>query len=111
MQISSTQRRPGFGFAAAVAAARVLEHFTGRAAFGARAVVAAGSSFVEPGAAPSRDVVLTWGTFAEAADQAGLSRRYGGIHFEGGDLHSRQLGRQVADRVWEKATAQFAAGR
>jgi hypothetical protein len=85
------------------AAARVLERFTGGAAFGARALVPAGSSFVEPGVAPARDVVLAWRTFADAADQAGLSRRYGGIHFEAGDLRSRQLGRQVADQVWRKA--------
>ena len=85
------------------AAARVLERFTGSAAFGARVVVPAGSSFVEPGVAPTRDVVLAWPTFAAASDQAGLSRRYGGIHFEAGDLASRQLGRQVADRVWRKA--------
>ncbi|HET9266917.1 MAG TPA: hypothetical protein VFO31_02085 [Vicinamibacterales bacterium] len=84
------------------AAARVLERFTGSAAFGARAVVPAGSSFVD-GVAPARDVVLAWRTFADAADQAGLSRRYGGIHFEAGDLRSRQLGRQVADQVWRKA--------
>jgi hypothetical protein len=87
------------------AAARVLERWTGSAAFGARAVVPAGSSFVEPGVAPARDVVLVWRTFADAADQAGLSRRYGGIHFEAGDLRSRELGRQVADRVWQRAAA------
>jgi hypothetical protein len=86
------------------AAARVLEHVTGSPAFGATTVVPAGSSFVEPGLAPARDVGLSWPTFADAADQAGLSRLYGGIHFEAGDRLSRQLGRAVADQVWEKAT-------
>ena len=93
------------------AAARVLERFTGRAEFGAEALVAAGSSFVEPGIAPARDVRLSWRTFAEAADQAGLSRRYGGIHFEAGDLLSRQLGRAVADHVWHTAAERFAGAR
>jgi hypothetical protein len=31
-------------------------------------------------------VGLSRATFSEAADQAGLSRHYGGIHFEAGDL-------------------------
>jgi hypothetical protein len=91
------------------AAARVLERFTGSPAFGASAVVPAGSSFVEPGVAPARDVLLSWPTFTAAADEAGLSRRYGGIHFEAGDLLSRQLGRAVADEVWRQASARSVA--
>jgi hypothetical protein len=91
------------------AAARVLERFTGSASFGAHAIVPAGSSFVEPGIAPARDVVLSWPTFTDAADQAGDSRRYGGIHFEAGDRRSRQLGRAVADTAWLKAARMFAA--
>ena len=38
-----------------------------------------------------------------AADEAGISRRYGGIHFEEGDLRGRVLGRLVAGVVWDKA--------
>jgi hypothetical protein len=86
------------------AAARVLELFTGSPRFGASAIVAAGSSPAEPGLAPAADVLLTWPTFAEAAAQAGLSRRYGGIHFEGADLRSRSMGRAIADQVWRKAS-------
>src|SRR5690606_760696 len=42
---------------------------------------------------PSTIVVLQWETFQEAADEAGMSRRYGGIHFQDGDLRGRELGR------------------
>jgi hypothetical protein len=35
---------------------------------------------------PAADLMLAWETFSEAADQAGISRRYGGIHFRQGDL-------------------------
>jgi hypothetical protein len=91
------------------AAARLLERFTGGLAFGGTAIVPAGSSFVEPGIAPARDVVLSWPTFADAADEAGDSRRYGGIHFEVGDRLSRQLGRAVADKVWLEAARMLAA--
>jgi hypothetical protein len=46
---------------------------------------------------------LSWRTFSEAADQAGISRRYGGIHFERGDLDARRTGRLVARQAWAKA--------
>lgn len=89
------------------AAARVLQRFTRSRWFGAYYVVKAGSSFVEPGLAPSRDVLLWWPSFDDAAAQAGLSRRYGGIHFEDGDLASRRMGRAIADLVCRKARMYF----
>ncbi len=42
-------------------------------------------------------IVLQWKTLQEAADEAGLSRLYGGIHFQDGDLRGRELGRTVAE--------------
>lgn len=87
------------------AAATVLARFTGSDAFGASVTLAAGSSRVEPGQSPSRAVTLAWPTFTAAADEAGLSRRFGGIHFTEGDLAGRALGREVGARVWERATA------
>ena len=84
--------------------------FTGRSDFDATVVVPAGSSRVEPGAVPVRDVVLHWATFDAAADQAGFSRRLGGIHFLSGDLDGRLVGRQVAARVVAKGR-EFFAGR
>ena len=57
-----------------------------------------------------KPVELTWATFSDAADEAGMSRRYGGIHFAPGDLIGRELGREVGDRVWEKSQA-FWQGR
>jgi hypothetical protein len=65
-------------------------------------------SKVEPGAVPAEDVTLTWCTFSEAADQAGISRRYGGIHFEQGDLEARAAGRAVGRKAWERAQQLFA---
>jgi hypothetical protein len=48
-------------------------------------------------------VTLSWRTFTEAADQAGMSRRYGGIHFERDDIVGRALGRSVGTEAWIKA--------
>ncbi len=83
-------------------AADVLQRFTGRDDFGASFTAAPGSSIVEPGATPSQSVTLSWLTFTEAANQAGISRRYGGIHFKADDLVGRLIGRRLADIVWNK---------
>jgi hypothetical protein len=90
------------------AAAAVLARFTGSDRFGASAIIPAGSSRVEPGITPAADVVLSWPTFGDAADQAGRSRRYGGIHFREGDLVGRALGARVGARAWETAAELFA---
>jgi hypothetical protein len=72
---------------------------------------APGSSCIEPGLTPRRPIVLYWPTFSAAADQAGLSRRYGGIHFRDGDLEGRALGRRVAAAVWQTAQRLFAGSQ
>ena len=89
------------------ASAEILKSVTGSDAFGAEVTIAAGSSPVEPGAVPAQDMTLSWATFSDGADQAGISRRYGGIHFQSGDLEARALGRKVGKLVWEKAGTYF----
>ena len=80
----------------------MLKRFTGSDAFGLPLHVPAGQLRVEPGT-PASAVTLSWATFSDAADEAGLSRRYGGIHFPEGDLAGRAMGRQVGAQVWDKA--------
>ena len=92
------------------AAAEILKLFSGSDRFGASAVIRAGSSRIEPGVVPSNDITLSWATFSDAADQAGMSRRYGGIHFEQGDLDARTSGRMAARKVWEKAQQYWEGG-
>jgi hypothetical protein len=89
------------------ASAEILRSFTGSDDFGAQVTIPAGSSAIEPGLVPREDVTLSWRTFSEAADEAGLSRRYGGIHFEAADLEGRALGRRIGALVWQKARAYF----
>lgn len=64
-------------------------------------VFRAGFGFIEKG--PAENVILRWPTLTAAADEAGYSRRLGGIHFQDGDLRGRELGRQVGERVYAKA--------
>jgi hypothetical protein len=85
------------------AAAEVLKRFTGSDTFDQSFSALPGSSTIEPGTTPAEIITLTWTTFSETADQAGLSRRLGGIHFLADDLVGRQTGRLVAIVVWNKA--------
>jgi len=89
------------------AAARILALFTGSDRFGAFATVAAGSSKIEPGITPAGPVLLRWETFTDAANEAGISRRYGGIHFKAADLVGRELGQAVATQVWTRVNGYF----
>jgi hypothetical protein len=89
------------------ASAEILKLFTGSDAFGGSVTFPVGSSPIEPGTVPGQAITLAWPTFSAAADEAGISRRYGGIHFESGDLAGRELGRKIGRRVWDKARAHF----
>ena len=92
------------------AAATILELFTRSPHFGASHTVKAGHSAIEPGSTPAQDITLLWPTFRQAANEAGLSRRYGGIHFERGDVESRAMGRRIARAAWARAIRLFAGG-
>ena len=85
--------------------ATILKRFTGSDTFGFSHTVKAKTSLLEPGLVPARDITLSYPTFSGAADEAGLSRRYGGIHFERGDLTGRAMGLRVAHQAWDKALA------
>lgn len=87
------------------AAAEILKSFTGRDAFGGWHTFERGTSKFEYGMTPRANLTLSWETFTAAADQAGMSRRYCGIHFADGDLYGREVGRRVGQRAWKKAMA------
>jgi hypothetical protein len=95
------------------AAAAVLKDFRGADTFNASARVAKGTSFVEPATetqtgVPATDQVLSWARFEDAANEAGMSRRYGGIHWQFGDVYARDNGKKtgegafsLAKKLWE----------
>ena len=87
--------------------AEILKRITGSDAFGYTVTIPAGSSPGEPGRVPAADVLLSWNSFSEAADAAGMSRRYGGIHFRSGDLAGRTIGRVIGAATWAKAQTYF----
>jgi hypothetical protein len=92
------------------AGATVLELFTRSDRFGDHVTFTPGTSVIEPGITPAAPITLRWDTFSAAANQAGISRRYGGIHFKAADLTGRAVGRVVGSQSWVKAE-EFWEGR
>lgn len=65
-------------------------------------------AFEDFGAGPP--VVLQWETLTEAAEEAGISRLYGGIHIQDGNLNGLQVGRDVAANAETRWEALFTRG-
>ncbi len=57
---------------------------------------------------PSRDVTLQWATYFDAADQAGQSRIFGGIHIPADDLAGRRIGATCGREAFALARRYFA---
>jgi hypothetical protein len=91
------------------AAAEVMARFTGDAYFpgGLGGFHAAANSYLTFERGPSVDVDLQWGTYYDAADQAGLSRIAGGIHVPADDFNGRILGSQVGIDAYDRALSYF----
>jgi hypothetical protein len=84
------------------AAAEILKRFTASDTFLKKVTLAAGSSRLDPGTSPAKETTIEWQTFSEVAEDAAVSRRVGGIHYDEADFRSRVLGRAVATQAWEK---------
>jgi hypothetical protein len=86
------------------ASAEVLTAFTGSPYFPgglAQWTIPANSFKFETG--PEHDVVLQWATYADASDQAGISRLYGGIHVRADDFKGRLMGFECGQDAWAQA--------
>jgi hypothetical protein len=90
------------------AAAEVLTSLTGSRWFPGGLgewVIAAGG--LENEAGPTTDVTLEWASYYDAADQAGISRLYGGIHVYADDFNGRRAGSQCGKDAWTLAQKYF----
>ena len=56
---------------------------------------------------PTRDVTAQWATYYDAADQAGISRLYMGIHISQDDFEGRIIGAEVGTGAWALAEQYF----
>jgi len=86
-------------------AAEVLTLLTGSEFFpgGLGEFVVRQNGFLQFEAGPSEDVTLQWARYFDAADQAGQSRLWGGIHVEADDFTGRRVGDQVGIAAFNKA--------
>jgi hypothetical protein len=90
------------------AAAEVMTAFTGDPYVPGgldEATTEAGAFKVEAG--PSRAVTLQWASYYDAADMAGQSRLFGGIHVQADDFICRRIGSQCGTAAWEKAEEHY----
>jgi hypothetical protein len=91
------------------AAAEVMTAFTGSEYFpggSSRYTLERGTLIFEYG--PTTDVTLEWATYFDAADQAGQSRLFGGIHIQADDFTGRSIGSACGLAAWDLALAYFA---
>jgi hypothetical protein len=91
------------------AAAEVMAAITGSPYFpgGIGTFTAESNTFLTFERGPSRAVELQWGTYFDAADQAGLSRLWGGIHVSADDLNGRRVGQACGQSAWMLARSYF----
>lgn len=91
------------------AAAEVLASFTGSPYFpnGYGDFVAAASSYLVFERGPSVEVRLQWASYYDAADEAGASRRWGGIHVWQDDYSGRRIGAVVGASAAARARTFF----
>ena len=65
------------------------------------------SSLIQVGVVPSTDQTLSWATWQDMADSAGVSRQYGGIHCESAHLG----GQSVANSLFSLVTSKWSITR
>jgi hypothetical protein len=56
---------------------------------------------------PTKDLTVQWATYFDAADQAGISRLYMGIHISPDDVDGRTIGSACGTAAWALATRYF----
>jgi len=91
------------------AAAEILTVMTGSPFFpgGMAEFTATQNEYLTFENGPTADVVLQWATYYDAADQAGLSRLYGGIHVPVDDGPGRIIGSRCGLAAWGLALKYF----
>jgi hypothetical protein len=91
------------------AAAEVLAAYTGSPYFpGGEFTQTFAPGYLKFEHGPSKPLTLQWATYYDAADQAGMSRIYGGIHIAADDFAGRRIGSRAGKQAWALAERYFA---
>lgn len=90
------------------AAAQVLALFTGSEFFpGGLGELTFSPDFLKFEDGPSEEITLQWATYFDAADEAGVSRLWGGIHPQMDDLPGRIMGDWIGREAFALAMQRF----
>ena len=91
------------------ASAEIMTLITGDEYFpgGLGEFVAPADVFIPPEKGPTQDTPLQWATYYDAADQAGISRLWSGIHVRADDFEGRKIGAVVGVDAYAKALTYF----
>lgn len=91
-------------------AAEFLTRFTGSAYFpgGLGTYPVAKNGLLQFEIGPSEALTLQWARYYDAADQAGISRLYGGIHTAADDFGGRIAGAEIGALAFDQAMTYFA---
>ena len=93
------------------AAAEVMAMFTGSEFFpGGIGEMSFDSDFLEFEFGPSETITLQWASYFDAADEAGISRLWGGIHVPADDFAGRIMGSGIGLDAFLYAMEHFTAG-
>jgi ASPIC and UnbV/FG-GAP-like repeat/Domain of unknown function (DUF6851) len=91
------------------AAAEVLAAYTGSPYFpGGEFTQTFAPGYLSFERGPSKPLTLRWATYYDAADQAGISRLYGGIHIAADDFAGRRIGSGIGKQAYALAERYFA---
>lgn len=89
-------------------AAEALTTFTGSPYFpGGLSEVTLTTDYLKFEDGPTQPVTLQWASYFDAADEAGVSRLWGGIHPEMDDFPGRTMGHAIGRGAFRKASALF----
>lgn len=81
--------------------AQAHRRFTGSDDFNFTTLVRKGSSLIEPGITPARNLVLNWKTFTDFANDCAMARVWGGVHFVSSIEAGKELCRPMGDMGYE----------
>lgn len=90
------------------AAAEVMALFTGSEYFpGGLGEKTFEPDFLEFETGPTEAITLQWATYFDAADEAGISRLWGGIHVPEDDFYGRIMGSHIGQEAFAYATSLY----
>jgi hypothetical protein len=93
------------------AAAEVMTLFTGSEFFpGGLGEMTFDTDFLDFEVGPTEALTLQWASYFDAADEAGISRLWGGIHVPVDDFAGRIMGSVIGQDAFQYAMERFAGG-